>query len=640
MLQFIRDRATGWIAWGIMILLIIPFALWGIYDYFGPNVNMAVAQVNGQDIGYRMFQNHYQRQRYQLQSLLGANFDINLPDERIIRQRVLDRLIDEEALMQVASDRGLAVGDEQLLTAIRAQSIFQTNGIFSRAQYESWLRNNGFSPTGFESELRRTIVTEQIRLAVADSRLLTASQKARVHKLTNQRRSYAKMILPWSDFRPEAIGDTEVKKYFEENKTLFISPEQVQLEYIALSKDNITAQIEADEDTLREIYERQKLSYVQEEQREASHILVRVNSDEDEAAWVEAEDKLQETLAAYRDGASFEDLAREHSEDPGSASSGGSLGYFGKGIMDPSFEAAAFSLDEGEVSEPVRSSFGVHLIKVTSIDSGSTKTFEEVRDQILVDYKNQEAEQLYLEQADTLANLSFEHPESLEVAAEALGLVPEMTGYFDRQSETPQEKPEENIESNPRIVEAAFSAQVLEEGANSDPIELDNTVVVVRVNDHRLSAAQTLDEVRDRIREELSREAAGKAAREAGEKIIAQLQNGDDRVVVAADAGYPWEEPDPIDRNATGEAEEVREAVFRMPKPVSGSSSYELLTNTDGDTVLLMLISVGEAPQPDKDSATQAPSGALGDQLYTSFVRVLRDTADVDINRQLLDDGG
>jgi len=637
MLQFIRDRATGWLAWAVVLLICIPFALWGVYDYLSPNPNVAVAKVNDTELTLQQFQEAYQRQRQRLQNLLGENFEASGLDETVVREQSLESLIEDELLVQAAIGAGLRVSDEQLARAIHAQEVFQEGGQFSPQRYEQWLRMQGYSPEGFEVVLRRSMLTEQLFSGIVGSAIATDRERERLARLLGQQRSFATLEVPRGRYGDMTFSEEELEAYYDAHRDELMVPEQVAVAYLVLSRDAISQEVRPSEEELRAAYEASKLNYVSPEQRKVSHILVAVGEEADEAEVAEARAQVEALADRLAAGEDFAELAREHSDDPGSARRGGDLGFFERGVMDPRFEEAAFSLEPGEVSEPARTRFGFHLIRVDEVRAGHTKPFEEARDEVLADYRRTQAEHMYYERVERLANLTFEHPHSLEIAAEELGLEIRETELFSRE-QPPEEDP---IASQPGFVEVAFSPELMEDGVNGEVIELPgNQAVVMRVLEHREARSQTLEEARETIAARLRLERAREAARAAGEELLEALRGGADPQAVAESLGGEWTEHEALGRRADAVDPALLSHVFAMPR-AGDAPLYDGVTVPSGDYVIVALRSVidGETENMSEEELAEL-EGQLASQYgraaYDGYIRALRDQAEVVIHEQEL----
>ena len=631
MLQFIRDNATGWIAWGIVILISVPFALWGIHQYVTPNSSVSVATVDDSEIGYYDFQRLYARRRQQLQSFLGAAL-INVAEEDRLRREVLDRMIDSQIVFSSGVSAGMRIGDGQLAGAIQDQGAFQSGSGFSQNLYENWLRSQGYSPGGFEEDLRRTLLEQQVLLGISGSDFLSEAGIRDAVRLRLQKRTFSLLSVSAADFEGQEPTESEIATHFEQNRGEYTAPERVRLRYLEVSMDEITAGIKADDDELRAVFEAEPDRFVTPEKREVSHILASVPSDGGADADRRARERLVTLKERIRAGESFEDLASASSDDLGSAAGGGALGFIEREIMDPAFEDAVFSLEPDELSDPVRSSFGWHLIKVTSVKGSQNAMFDEVRDQVLAQYRTREAEHIFAERVDTLANVSYEHPESLDAAATELGLAIRETGPVTRNGDSG-----DLVASHPAVIAAAYSSDVLNDGNNSEPIEFEpGRAVVVRTFGHEPSRPLIVEEAREMIVATLRAAAARSAVTRRGQELLASLRGGRSTDDVAADAGLEWTLFENVERFGGGLAEQVLEVVFRMPRPDFGVPPFDGILDDGGDFTVLSLSRVedGNIASLSEDeirALRQALETELGRTSFDAFVRGRRQSSDVRI---------
>ena len=634
MLQSIRDRATGWVAWTIVILICIPFALWGVYDYMTPSQGVAIATVNGVEVDARRFTRLYQQQRYRLLALLGDRAPAAMIDDARLREQALEQLIDDELVVQVGLDDRLRIADRRLAEAISSLPQLQGENGFSQELYDVYLRNQGLGPLGFEFEVRRNLLIEEVISAVARAVNVSEHEYREARRLATQRREYATLRLPAPFFGPAEVDESDVREYFDSNRQRFSSPEQVNVEYVELSRDDIARTVLVEESELRSLYEERKADYTQPAQREARHILVELAADADAASEAAARERIEEVSRRLAGGMSFEAAAREYSDDPGSSRRGGSLGWFSSGVMDPAFEDAAFGLAEGERSDVVRTPFGFHLIEVTGRREAGVAEFEEVRDRLREDYQLEMAEQLYFEQVEQLANLAFEHPDTLEVAAEALDVPLRETGFLSRNADDVQ-----GIAAEPRFLDAAFSPEVLEDGNNSDLLEFEGALVaVLRVEEHRPSREQDFDSVREEARTELLAVRSAERTREAGEAIIGRLRGGEAEGALASEFGLEWSPDGSLRRAEPTPSPGLSGLVFRMPRPAAGASSYDGLAESNGDFVVVAL---REVDSGDVDDAAEPMSRErlaleLGRAELAATVASFRADADIVVNEENL----
>ncbi|MBI3345489.1 MAG: SurA N-terminal domain-containing protein [Gammaproteobacteria bacterium] len=599
MLQSIRDRAQGWLAWIIVGLIIIPFALWGVQEYEGAGAGVNVATVNGVDITQQRFQRVYDQQRQRLRAQLGGDF--NSQDETRIKQTVLDNLIRDEVIRQTAEALKLRVSNAQLAQEVGAIPQFQENGQFSPQLFQQALRAQGLSPEGLESQLRQGLIMEQLNTGVTVTSIITPAELDQAIRIKNQQRDIGYLVLPWASFK-EGVNPDEgaVQKYYEQNREQLASPEQVSIEYIELSAQALASQIILDEQELHKLYEEHAATYATPEQRRASHILITVDKAADEAAVTAAKAKAEEIRQRLIKGEDFAKVAKEVSQDPGSAPRGGDLGFFGKGAMDKAFEDRVFSLKAGELSEPVRSTFGFHIIKLAEIKPAVTKGFAEVRPDLVKELQQRKTQQMFFEKTEPLTNLSFENPDTLAVASKELGLPIQSSDLFDR-------KGGEGITSNPKVVTAAFSEDILKRGFNSEPIETgDNRLVVLRVKEHKPAAQRSLEEVRQTIVEQLRTEMAQAKARAAGEVFMERLKKGEDPAAIAKEYRVEWVKSGLIGRDETKINPQIVRAAFRLNKPAKdalpavGGESLE-----SGDYAVPAVYAVREGDPAGMESAAR-----------------------------------
>nr|VFK66931.1 MAG: peptidyl-prolyl cis-trans isomerase D [Candidatus Kentron sp. UNK]VFK72674.1 MAG: peptidyl-prolyl cis-trans isomerase D [Candidatus Kentron sp. UNK] len=636
MLQDIRDRAQGWIAWLLVVFISIPFALWGIHEYLGSDPNIPVAEIDGDELSLKQFRQAYRQKRTQLQNLFGEGFDFSILDEKELKKTTLHDLIDTEVLLRKGIDDGLRVGDGQLARTIQSQRNFQEEDRFSDALYQQWLRMSGYSAGGFEYEYRRALLMDQIRVAIADTALMGEEDVENTLRLTRQKRIVSLLTIPKARYTGNPITEEAILDYYEGNQDRFVIPERISVDYLELSLDTLPDVSEPTEDELRALYENRKADYIQPEQRRARHILIRLEPDADEAVVAAAREKLQDVAQRLEKGETFQDLAAQYSEDPGSASQGGDLGFFGVGVMDPQFEEKVYSLVEGERSEPVRTRFGLHLIELTGIRPSTVHPFQKVREKLLRDFQNHRKEQQFFDQAEQLANLTFENPGALTDAADALGLAIKETGFFDRagsgppDDKSPDGTTSDEIIKNGKFIRAAFSQDVLNDGNNSEPVELGQyRVVVLRKKDHRPASPKPIGMVRDEISDILDAQQAREKAAELGKRLIAELRDGADPASVGKAHELTLREKIELGRKDTGETRQIIEKVFRMPRPSGEDIVYDSLLTADGDFTIIALREVieGESDGNDADLrkiTRDSLTNTYGNQEYRAYIRALR----------------
>lgn len=559
MLQNIRDHAQGTIAKVIVFLIAITFALWGVESIVGGmRGEPEVAKVDGESITESQFTRALEQRRRQVLSQMGEAADPSLIDENLLRQSVLESLINEQILVNAVNERDLVVPDILVDQYIRSMQAFQQNGRFSQEVYAATLRSAGMLPLEFRQAVTRELLLQQLRGSVSLSAFLTQEELDQLIRLDRQTRDFAYLTIPYERFESGiSIADAEVEAYFQERSDQFRLPERVSVNYLVLDKSSIADSIQVTDEELRARYEQEMAQAENQEERHAAHILIEVNEDRSEQDALAKARELREQLQA---GADFAALAKEHSDDLGSAQEGGDLGYVTPGILVPEFDAVLFEMKQGTVSEPVRTEYGYHLIQLQDVRQKDLPSFEEMRDQIAATLRQEKAEQAFADQVSRLADLSYAAAD-LGEPAEALGLKVEESPLFSRQGG-------DGLFANPRLVQAAFSEDVLA-GHNSDVIETQGKAVVLRLNKHLEPEPQPLEAVKEQIVEILKEQKARERAEQFSEQLIAEFKAGASLETIAEKAGVEWQRHQEVLRTQPGVDPEVLHHVFGMPRPVA-----------------------------------------------------------------------
>ena len=619
MLQAIREKVTGWIAYGIIFLISIPFALWGLNSYFGHGALGPVATVNGEEITARRFDQEYTNYRQNLARLFGGAIPESFGSEAELRAQVLDQIIEQEALRQYIDSNRYRIGDDVLAGLIRTMPEFQRGGAFDSELYQNQLRSIGLTPAGFEQSLRLSGSVEQFQNAIRATAFVIPRTSKQFNDLQNQTRKLRSVT-----YRPDPsaieISDSDIEQRYLQNTDRYQAPEQVRIDYIDLSLEAIKLSIEVDEEDVIARYQENLDQYTTPEFREASHILITVSEDVDEVA---ARARIDDIRARIVSGESFADLAREASQDPVSAAEGGSLGEVGKGDMVPTFEAALFALEVGELSQPVKTGFGWHLIEVQSVRGGESELFENVRDTLEDEIRSEQAEAQIYDLVESVANLAYEQPDSLDPVVEQLDVPLQTSGWFDRASGP-------GIAAENRVRTTAFSDEVLEQGLNSEAVELGNErVVFLRVRERKPARVRDLDEVRDQIRSELIREQLAQAGVVAGNQALEDLRNGETVEQLAERWGVQVSDHGFVGHNDTQVDTRVLFRGFSMPKPADGLE-FDGVSSADGTYTVIELSAVLSSDDGlGNETGGQALQRALGGAEYLAALKYLGARADV-----------
>lgn len=594
MLQNIRDNSQGWIAKTIIGIIIALMAFTGIEALFTATSNKQnAAEVNGEEVTQNELSQAVDMQRrqlaQQLSQQLGPDFDPSLLDEKLLRDSALKGLIDRKLLLQGAADAKFSFSEASLDQQLLQTPEFQVDGKFSADRFDQVIRQLGYTRMQFRQMLGQEMLIGQVRAGVAGSAFVTDAQVEAFARLEKQTRDFATLTLP-ADPAAVKVTDDEVKAHYDEHAKEFMSPEQVVLEYVELKKSAFFDKVQVKDEDLQAAYQKEIANL--SEQRRAAHILIE-ESDE-----TKAKVKLDEIQQRLAKGEDFAKLAKEFSQDPGSANKGGDLGYAGKGVYDPAFEDALYALNKDQVSQPVRTTFGFHLIKLLGVEAPSVPTFASLKDKLTTDLKSQQVEQKFVEVTKQLEDSAFESSDLAQPAQE-LGLKVQTTAPFGREGG-------EGLTANRAVIQAAFSPEVLEEGSNSNTLELDpETVVVVRSKEHLQPQQLPLETVSAAIRAQLVKDHASAAAKAKGEALLAGLRDG--KVPLAArQEGREWKVLEAVTRSQDGVEPTVLQTLFRMPKPEGKDKpQFASVTAADGSFVIVRLNGVNQAAAPTDAEKTQ-----------------------------------
>lgn len=631
MLQTIRDRLTGGVA--LVFLGLIGLTLVVSFGNMTTDVASAnvAATVNGDDISMFRFREVYQRQLAQQQEAFQGELPAFLEPQ--IQRNVLEGLIRNRVQAQYVSDQGYRADDQRVRDFIRGQEAFQVDGEFSQQSYIALLASQSISPEQFESEQRTFLEISELQAGIVSTDFYTPAEYRRFIELDREQREAVFLRFDPVALLPNIeVTDEEILAFYEANPARFQTEENVDLDYIEIQLADIASTVEVDDEAVRAFYEGNLDRFQTAEERRARHILIAINDDRDAAAAGELAAELAGRLEA---GEEFAALAAEYSDDPGSANDGGELGWAGRGVYVPEFEETLFALEVGQVSPPVQTQFGFHLIELAELRSGSQQAFETVRDSLREELQRQEAEDGYYELAERLDDLALENPGSLEPAAQGAGLPLQRAERITRSGGEP-------FGFNQDLVSAAFDEAVLTDGENSPLIELDaGRAVVIRVAEYRAPEVRPLDAVQDEIEQELRLQSAGRRAREQGEAALARIRAGEDLEAVAAELGLEALSPGPLLRRSDAVAPDAVAEVFRMAPPVDGTPSLGGVAGGDGSYTVIRLENAlpgrpEDIPRPQRDQAKLALAQQTGNATMIALVEDLRLAADVAISPEAI----
>ncbi len=620
LLHSIRERATGWFAWVIVILISIPFALWGINSYITPDSNPAIANVGDYKVTVQEFQNAVQSESKELKGQI---------DEGFIKKLVLEKLINNRALINFLMNSGQSISKAQIDAYIRSDSNFQLDGRFSEDLYNRFLPS-AYSKANYRQSIATQLLLGQFQQGISDSSFVTDQEVKRVIQLVKQKRDIAYAIVKAEDFKDAVtVSEEEIKTYYQNFQNQFENPEQIKLAYLELSRKDMADKVQVSDEQINKYYQDNLPNYTQPERRKASHILFTFATDAGDAEKEKVKAEAQSVLDKINQGADFAEMARQYSKDPGSAENGGDLGVFARGEMVPAFEESAYSLNPGEVSGLVESSFGFHIIKLTSIEGGESKPLETVKDNIIEAIQLEQVENDYFEKTETMQTMAYEQPDSLEPVAAELNIT-------IKQSPLLTSAGGEGIFANPKLLNAAFSEGVLEEGNNSDLIELaDDHVAVIRIIERIPANVRPLSEVKEQIENRLKRDSITAKAQEKASELVKQLTDGKAFAELAEANSLTLEDTGAVDRQAMAVPAEILRKAFTMPREMK----YATTKMMNGDIAVLEIKSIEDGDSGDKALFESIKAALLQNRANTEIslsVLQIRSEADIKINAQLL----
>ncbi|MFZ5523849.1 MAG: SurA N-terminal domain-containing protein [Pseudomonadota bacterium] len=507
----------------VFAIIVLPFALWGVDSYTrSGNTADAVATVNGSKITQQEFGNALRQQQDRLRQQLGTNLDPAMLDSPEMKRAVLENLVSQRLMLQSARDARLVVTDEQVAGVISGFEVFQDDGKFDRKRYETVLASQGKSPIAFEERLREDLLWQQMEDAYLLNGYSSGSAVEKVIRLNEQQRVVSVSPVSFQSFIGQAkVDEDTLKKYYNQNLQEFQVREQAKVEYVKFTIDELMNKIEVSNEELHKYYDEHQGELGTPEERRAAHILISLAANASQAQHDAAREKAEHLLQQLsKTPAKFADLARQNSQDPGSAAAGGDLGFIGRGMMVKPFEDAVFSLKAGEISGLVKSDFGYHIIKLLAIKPSRTIPFAEAKDGMLDKLRQQKAAGKFAELAEKFGNTVYEQSDTLKPAADLTGASIERSGWLLNGVDAGEPWTE-------KMLQAIFTDEVVKNKRNTAAVEVaPNTLVAARVIEYKPVAVSAFADVSGVIRQKLLLKQALKMAVEQGKADLAQLRNG------------------------------------------------------------------------------------------------------------------
>jgi peptidyl-prolyl cis-trans isomerase D len=613
MLGAIRKKSKGWIAYLIVGLITVPFALFGIQEYMGGSSNPAVATVDGEDISLSAYYKELNTQQRNLQQQLGASYSAEI--DSALRQTLIDTLINEKLLENFTNSMKLVTLEEEVRLLIQSNPVFQVDGVFSEDLYIQLLRLNNFTPLDYEIYQSKSMTINQIQRNFNNSAFLSTVQIEQLNDLSAQQRDVSFLVLNTEKYKDQIIIDqNQISEYFDNNKSNFVEGRKVQVDFVELSLENIEQQTNPDIETLRELYIENEELYTRPEQRRAQHILL------------EEESNASAILKEIKEGANFSELAKIHSKDITTSDEGGDLGLFERELMVPEFDAAVFDMNVGDISEVVKTDYGYHIIKLNEIQPLSLQSFEEVEGQLLTLYKKNVNQKALYDLQEELSNLAYE--ESIDAVSGQLDLELQTSDFFSEYS----------TEYDEVFVSTAFSDVVFKDGDNSDVIELSkDRFIVMSLVDHQPERQKVLIEVEDQIVDILRNLGAKQLIDELGQTISSSLTSGDDTQVKAlmAENDLEWNEVGWITRD-TQLPFDATSKVYKLSKPNTGEHTYHSQSADANTTLVIDLKAVKLSEDGINSEIIDLYLSEENNELFLSLVKKLRDSAEIKVFSELL----
>lgn len=587
MLQNIRDNSTGWISKTIVGLIVVLLSFTGFEAILSSTSNSNnAAKVNGEEVTLNELAEAKNLQRQQLLQQLGEDFDANLIDDALLSEAALNGLITRKLLVQAADQSDLVFSAASVDQFILLAPEFQVDGQFNADRFDQVIRQMGYTRLQFRQMVTQEMRTGQLRAGVAGSAFVTEQEAQAFARLERQTRDFS-MLSITPDLNQATVPTEQAEAYYNEHAAEFMTSEQVVVNYIELKKAAFFDQVEVDEEQLKELYEAEIANL--SEQRRAAHILIEIN---DEVSDEQAQLQAQKAIERLTTGEDFAVLAQELSDDIGSAQQGGDLGFATPGVYEPEFEDALYALEKEQVSQPIRTAYGWHVIKLMDVRAADIPSFASLEEKLTQSLKAQQVEQRFVEAVKDLESVAYESADLQQPASE-LNLEVKVSEPFGRDGA-------EGLFSNRSVLDAAFSTEVLEDGANSMAIELDpETTIVLRVKEHHRPEPIPFTDVSEQIKGQLIAQRAIAQTKSQGEMLLASLQEGQ----ASKDAN--WQTIEAATRDLNSVDPQVLQALFKLPKPEADAPQFAGLSLNSGAYVLLQLTGVNDAAPLSSEELTQ-----------------------------------
>ena len=626
MLKNIRDNIQGTAAKVIIAIIIVPFALFGIDSLFNTSSQPPAARINGEKVSEAELQQAIAMQKRRLILVMGDQLDPAMLDDAVLRKPALDSLIKQQLLLQAADEAGIEVSEQQLNAVIAGMSQFQEDGRFSQERYQQVLRLQGYSGAFFKQLLRADLRIQQLSASVASSAFVTDAEVDDAIAYLYETRGFHSVTVPLSTYESDIeLTEDDLQQFYRDNAARFQSQPKVKLSYLELTEEQFYQPVS--EDQVVAEYENIIANLNTESEREAAHILLEIN---DQQSREQAMAKLESARAKLAEGESFDALAQSLSEDVGSADDGGRLGFTRGDSFPPEFEEALAALSPGEVSKPVETEAGLHLIKLLSVKTPETPSLESMRLEITERLRRQQAKPELMATVESLKDLVF-NADGLAMPAEELKLKIKRTAWLEKDADN-------ELFAHERVMQAAFDAELRDQALNSEVFELSpERFLVIHVDDYQGPQTLPFDDVKQEIVAELTAEKARGLALEDAKAVEAALKAGERAETVAKARGLDWQAAQSIRRSDISVEQDIRRFVFQMPLPAEDAASVSTLHRQSGDYLVVQLREhqVGQRQALDTEtvaSVRRSMNQNAASQAFSSYFNILWNTAEISIN--------
>lgn len=621
------DKHKRWIQLGLLILIVPSFAFFGINYYFDQGGDRAaVAKVAGTSISPQEFENALRERQDQLRQMMKDKADPSVLDSNEVRNAVINGLVEKRALLSHALHSGMVVPDPQVQKIIAEIPYFKDDatGKFSAQRYAQVLKSQGMTPVMFEERVRQDLRVSQSRDSVSGSTVVPDAVVARLGRIREQRRELSAFVLSPDQYLSKVSAtDEEAKKFYDANQKDFRIPERVRVEYVTLSADTVAKSVVVPNEEIEEFYRKNEAQYRTNEERRASHILIATPKDATAAVKADARNRAEQLLADIRKApGTFADAAKKNSQDPGSAASGGDLGFFSRGAMAKSFDEAVFAMAVGELRGPIETPYGFHIIRLDEIKAGQVTPLDKVRGDIAAEIRKPRLAKAFSDAAETFSDAVFSQSDSLKPVADSLKLEMKTSDWITRDGGGDPQL------TKPELLGKIFSEESIKQKRNTPAVEVaPNTLIAARVVDHRPANVLPFEDVKSDVIQKLQMDKATRVAQDEGKALLEGLRKGQSRELA-------WGAPFEVSLQAPGQLQvEAARDVFSVPS--SSLPAYVGAAIAKGRYVVYRVSRITDAPAmtaAQKEDLRKQLRELAAQQQFDAYLQAVKAMAEVSVD--------